>query len=73
MRGQELHPAGPFRHETSRGVYRFLRDDAGQAATEYVLIVGLVCLVIIFAFNRIQDSLKALLARVVAGLNGPGI
>lgn len=74
MRGPDLHQAVSVRRESLRSqMSRFLRDDSGQAATEYVLIVGLVCLVIIFAFNRILDSLKALLARVVSGLNGPGI
>jgi Flp pilus assembly pilin Flp len=58
------------RHATLRG---FARDERGQAATEYVLIVGLIGLAIALMFNKIQESLKALLARVVSMMNGPGI
>jgi Flp pilus assembly pilin Flp len=63
------HPVA-HRHATLAG---FALDERGQAATEYVLIVGLVGLVIALAFNKIQESLKALLARIVSMMNGPGI
>jgi Flp pilus assembly pilin Flp len=63
-------PPVAHRHATLGG---FARDERGQAATEYVLIVGLVGLAIALAFNKIQESLKALLARIVSMMNGPGI
>jgi Flp pilus assembly pilin Flp len=58
------------RHATLDG---FARDERGQAATEYVLIIGLIGLVIALTFNKIQESLKALLTRIVSLMNGPGI
>ena len=73
MRRHSLHPAAPLQGGGVKSIAGFLLDDSGQAATEYVLIVGLVCILIVVAFNKIQDSLKGLLTRVVAGLNGPGI
>lgn len=51
----------------------FLRDERGQAATEYVLIVGLICLAIALAFKEIQLPLKKMLERIVNTMTGPGI
>ena len=51
----------------------FLADEQGQAATEYVLVIGLFVLFIVVAYNSIQGALRELVTRVAALLSGPGI
>lgn len=52
---------------------RYLRDDKGQAMTEYILIIGLIILPIAAVFNLIRDPLRGYLARIVALFSGPGV
>ena len=51
----------------------YLADDSGQAATEYILVIGLVAIVLIVGYNQLQDGLRSLLKRISGYLNGPGI
>jgi Flp pilus assembly pilin Flp len=51
----------------------FFADERGQAATEYILVVGLFVLFIAVSYNAIQGSLRNLVDRVVGLLSGPGI
>ncbi len=62
-----------FGRRGERRLRQFFMDDDGQAATEYILIIGLICIVIIVAFNRIHETLRGLLERIAGSLNGPGI
>ncbi len=59
--------------EQKRGFQGFLKDEHGQALTEYILIVGLVVLPIVIAFNRLQNPIKTLLERVAKYFEGPGV
>jgi Flp pilus assembly pilin Flp len=45
----------------------------GQAATEYILIIGLIVLPLAMAFNGLQDVLKDLLKEIARLLSGPGV
>ncbi len=51
----------------------FVLDDRGQAATEYVLIVGLFVVPLAIAFNSLQGVLKDLLKDIARLLSGPGV
>ncbi len=42
-----------------------LRSDKGQAAPEYVMIIGFISLVIVLAFLVLQDPISAAAAEVV--------
>lgn len=57
----------------SRRLSRFLRDDQGQAATEYVLIVGLIVLPLVLVFNKFTGVLKSVVDRIAKLLYGPGV
>jgi Flp pilus assembly pilin Flp len=48
-------------------------SQAGQAATEYILVVGLIVIPLAIGFNRLQSSIKQLLVRLATYLYGPGI
>lgn len=41
--------------------------------TEYILVIGLVALPIIAAYNRFQDAIKTALINVAKLLSGPGV
>jgi Flp pilus assembly pilin Flp len=47
--------------------------ELGQAMTEYILVIGLVALPIIAAYNRFQDAIKTALINVAKLLSGPGV
>ncbi len=51
----------------------FLRDERGQAATEYILVIGLIIIPIAIVFNNLQNPLKSLLDRLAKGFRGPGV
>lgn len=61
------------KREQKRGFQGYLRDEHGQALTEYILIVGLVVIPIAVAFNRLQNPLKTLLEKVANYFVGPGV
>lgn len=46
---------------------------AGQAATEYILIIGLVAIPIIAAYNGMQQTIKSFVRAIARMLYGPGI
>lgn len=52
---------------------RYLRDSAGQSATEYVLVIGLVVVPMAIAFNELQEALRELAEKLVKLLYGPGV
>lgn len=52
---------------------QLLIDDRGQAATEYILILGLVVVPIVVAYDALQDAIKGFLVRIAALFRGPGI
>ncbi len=54
-------------------VARYLRDEQGQAITEYILIVGLIVLPIAIAFNTLRNPLRGYLDRIAKLFAGPGI
>lgn len=60
-------------NRSEKAIRCFLADESGQAATEYVLVVGLFVVFIVVAYNTIQESLRDLLVRIVGFFNGPGI
>lgn len=69
-----MNRADPVVHLTrSRRLTRFLRDDQGQAATEYVLIVGLIVLPLVLVFNKFTGVLKSVVDRIAKLLYGPGV
>ena len=51
----------------------FVRDERGQAATEYILIIGLIVIPLAIAFNSIQDVLKDMLKDLARLFSGPGV
>jgi Flp pilus assembly pilin Flp len=57
----------------SRTAARFLSDERGQATTEYVLLLALVVLPVAFAFNKLRDVMRDLLATFNSLVFGPGI
>jgi Flp pilus assembly pilin Flp len=50
-----------------------VRDEQGQAATEYILIIGLIVIPLAIAFNSIQDVLKDMLKDLARLFSGPGV
>lgn len=69
-----------MRLKVSGGVLRrsgvlsgYLRDDRGQSATEYILIIGLIVVPLAIAFNELQDVLKATLNRIAKLFSAPGV
>jgi Flp pilus assembly pilin Flp len=52
---------------------RYYKDEAGQSATEYILIIGLVVIPLALAFNEIQIIVKDLSNRLARLLYGPGV
>lgn len=52
---------------------RFLRDESGQAMTEYILIIALIILPIAAVFNLIRNPLRGYLQRIAELFTGPGI
>jgi Flp pilus assembly pilin Flp len=55
-------PAGPRR-----------RGERGQAATEYILLIGVVVLPIVVGYRGFIEAIRNVLTRVVQLLAGPGI
>jgi len=51
----------------------FVIDERGQAATEYILVIGLIVVPIAIAFNSLQDVLKNMLKDVARLISGPGV
>jgi Flp pilus assembly pilin Flp len=68
-----------YAHTTSRPVRRcggfreFVVDERGQAATEYILIIGLFVVPLAIAFNSLQGVLKDMLKDIARLLSGPGV
>ena len=56
-----------------RGIRVFFGDERGQAATEYILVIGLIIIPIAIIFNNLQNPLKSLLDRLAKGFRGPGV
>lgn len=73
MAQRSRHPEVFSVRPRERRARHFLNDESGQAATEYILIIGLLCIVIAVSFNRIHESLRGMMERIVGSLNGPGI
>jgi Flp pilus assembly pilin Flp len=65
--------SAPRAAERQPGFAAFFADERGQAATEYILVVGLFVLFVAVSYNAIQGSLRDLVNRVVGLLSGPGI
>lgn len=51
----------------------YLRDESGQSATEYILIIGVIVIPLAVAFNELADVLKETLNRIARLLYGPGV
>jgi Flp pilus assembly pilin Flp len=51
----------------------FIIDDRGQAATEYILVIGLIIIPLAVAFNSFQDVLKTMLKDLALLFSGPGV
>ena len=51
----------------------FVFDERGQAATEYILIIGLIIIPLAIAFNSLQDVLKDILKDLAQLFSGPGV
>lgn len=54
-------------------VRRLLNDQSGQAATEYILVIGLISIPLVIAYDALQDSIKQFLIRITRLFRGPGI
>lgn len=68
--------AGRERSHRMRGTSRwraFVSDERGQAATEYILIIGLIVVPLAVAFNALQDVLKSMLMNLARLFSGPGV
>ncbi len=52
---------------------RLLNDQSGQAATEYILVIGLVSIPLVIAYDALHDSIKEFLIRITRLFRGPGI
>ncbi len=52
---------------------RYAVDESGQAATEYILIIGLIVVPLALAFNELQEILKAVVNRIAKLMYGPGV
>ena len=48
-------------------------DERGQAATEYILILGVIVIPLAIAFNSMQDVLKNMLKDLARLFSGPGV
>ena len=48
-------------------------DDQGQAATEYILLIGLIVLPLAIAYNKLRTGLKELFDSLGELLRGPGV
>ncbi len=59
--------------QVARGFVNLLRDDRGQAVTEYILVIGLIVAPIAVAFNRLQPVLKRFAHNINLRLSGPGV
>lgn len=46
---------------------------AGQATTEYILIIGLIVIPIAVAYNRLAEVLRGLVRSICMLLYGPGL
>lgn len=51
---------------------RLIKEEEGQAMTEYGLLVGLIALAVIAGLIAVGDELTALFERIVTGLGGGG-
>lgn len=51
----------------------FALDERGQAATEYILVIGLIVVPLAIAFNSMQDILNDMLKRLARLFRGPGV
>lgn len=52
---------------------RYGRNETGQSATEYILVVGLVVVPMAIAFNELQEVLRDLADKLTKLLYGPGV
>jgi Flp pilus assembly pilin Flp len=52
---------------------RLLNDQSGQAATEYILIIGLISIPLVIAYDALHDSIRDFLIRITRLFRGPGI
>lgn len=60
-------------HKPTSYLTRYMSDDAGQSATEYILIIGLVVVPMAIAFNELQEALRDLSNKLARLLFGPGV
>lgn len=51
---------------------RLLKEESGQAVTEYALIIGLILLVVIVAITGLGSKIKEIFENLVDGLGGDG-
>jgi Flp pilus assembly pilin Flp len=54
-------------------VRSFIADESGQAATEYILVIGIIIIPLAVAFNELQGVLKNLLKDLARLFSGPGV
>jgi pilus assembly protein Flp/PilA len=52
------------------GFMAFLKDERGQASTEYGVIVGLIAIGIIVAVTALRDEIAGVFNRAGTALNG---
>ena len=70
----EQRGAASGRDPARRGlVLRYLADETGQAATEYILVIGVIVLPLAVAYIKLQDVLKDVLKDIARLLSGPGV
>ena len=67
-----VHAATPLTRRLDR-LHAFAVDERGQAATEYILVIGLIVIPLAIAFNSVQDVLKDMLKDLARLLSGPGV
>jgi Flp pilus assembly pilin Flp len=70
-----MRAAGSAGHDFHLGIplREFLRDEHGQAATEYILVIGLVVIPLAIAFNKLSGILKEVVNRIAKLMYGPGV
>jgi Flp pilus assembly pilin Flp len=56
-----------------RELTAYRSDESGQAATEYILVIGLVVLPLVVAYMKLQDAFKSALNEIAKLMSGPGI
>jgi Flp pilus assembly pilin Flp len=56
-----------------RGLTAYVSDQRGQAATEYILVIGVVVIPLIVAYVKLQDAFKTALNEIAKLMSGPGI